>query len=329
MTLRQGEEQLRIAGIMSFMRAPQGDVEDLEEGMIAIAGVTYDLSCTSRIGARFAPRAIRETSGYYGGYLQRGEMVEITTGQRMKSPENVTVIDLDDLNVYPVDWDQTASSLRESMRKIAGTGALPVILGGDHFITYPLVEGYRDAVQERGGSKIGYIQFSSQLDLGDQDPVWGSVWRGATARRILDGGTVDSRNMVWVGTNGYIRTDQWELAQELDLNVFTLDDIRREGIVRVAQRAAEIAGDGCDAVYLSVDFDVLDGGYVAMTGAPSFDGITNVELLKAVDVLRRTKVGALDVVGMNPTVEMSGATGQRFAVWLVVRFMSEKALAWA
>jgi agmatinase len=329
MTLNKGVEQLRIAGIMSFMRAPQGDVEDLEEGMIAIAGVTYDLSCTSRIGARFAPRAIRDTSAYYGGYLSRGEMVEITTGQRMKSPEGVKVIDLGDLNVYPVDWDQTAAALRDSMHQIAGTGALPVILGGDHFITYPLVEGFKDAVAGSGDKKIGYIQFSSQLDLGEQDPVWGRVWRGATARRILDGGTVDSKNMVWVGTNGYIRTDQWELAQELGLSVFTLADIRREGIVRIAQRAAEIAGDGCDAVYLSVDFDVLDGGYVAMTGAPTFDGITNVELLKAIDVLRRTKVGALDLVGMNPTVEMSGATGQRFAVWLVVRFMSEKVLAWS
>jgi agmatinase len=329
MTLSKGEPQLRIAGIMSFMRAPQGDVEDLKEGMIAIAGVTYDLSCTSRIGSRFAPRAIRDTSAYYGGYLDRGEIVEITTGQRMKAPEDVKVIDLGDLNVYPVNWDQTAGALRDSMRQIAGTGALPVILGGDHFITYPLVEGFKDAVVERRGSKVGYIQFSSQLDLGDEDPVWGKVWRGATARRIIDGGTVDTKNMVWVGANGYIRAEQLELAQELNLNVFTLADIRNQGITAVAQQAAEIAGDGCDAVYLSVDFDVLDGGYVAMTGAPSFDGITNVELLKAVDVLRRTKVGAMDLVGMNPTVEMSGATGQRFAVWLVVRFMSEKVLAWA
>ena len=96
----------------------------------------------------------RDISPYYGGYLSRGEVVEITTGQRMKSPEGVKVIDLGDLNVYPVDWDQTAAALRDSMHQIARTGALPVILGGDHFITYPLVQGFKDAVAERGDKKI-------------------------------------------------------------------------------------------------------------------------------------------------------------------------------
>ena len=328
MTLSRSNLQ-RIAGISTFLRAPQGDLEDLKKGMIAIAGVSYDHSCTSRFGARFAPRAIREESVYYRGYLNRGALVEITTGQRMRAPETVKVIDLGDLTGYPVDWDRTAAALRDSMHQIARTGALPIILGGDHFITYPLVEGFADAVIGGGSKKVGYIQFSSQIDLGDQDPVWGSVWRGATARRIIDGGVVDTKNMVWVGTHGYIRAAQWELAQELDLKIFTLDDIRRQGIASVAQQAAEIAGDGCESVYLSIDYDVLDGGYVAMTAAPAFDGITNVELLKAIDVLRGTKVGAMDLVGMNPIVDRAATTGQRFAAWLVVRFISEKVLAWA
>ena len=239
------------------------------------------------------------------------------------------VIDLGDLSIYPVEWDRSEITLRDSMYQIARTGALPIILGGDHFITYPLVEGFKEAIVEGGGKKIGYIQLSSQLDLGDEDRVWGKVWRGATARRIMDPGTVDTKNMVWIGTNGYIRTEQWDLAQELDLKVFTLQDIRSRGIAAVAQEAADIAGEGCDSIYLSVDYDVLDGGYVAMTGRPSFDGMTNVDLLKAIDVLRRSKVGAMDLVGMNPTVEMVGATGQLFATWLVVRFISEKVLAWA
>ena len=254
--------------------------------------------------------------------------MEITTGQRMKAPEEAKVIDVGDLNVYPVDWDRTSASLRRSMYQIARTGALPVIFGGDHFISYPLAQGFRDAVLEKSGGRIGYVQFSSRLDLGDTDPVWGSVWRGATARRIMDSGTVDSRNMVWVGTNGYVRSDQWDLVQELDLRIFTLEDIRRDGIVAVAHQAADIAGDGCDAVYLSVDFDVLDDGFVAGAGDTAFDGISNVELLKAIDVLRRTKIATIDIVGLNPLIEMVAATGQRFASWLVIRFISEKTMAW-
>ena len=328
MTLFSTHWGTMISGVMTFMRARQGDVEDLEEGIVAVAGVSYDLSCTSRIGSRFGPRAIRTTSR-----LRPGATISINTGQRMYTPDvdKMRMIDVGDLNVYPVDWDKTEASLRDSMAQITRTGALPIILGGDHYITYPLVQGFGDAVAEAGGKskKVGYIQFSSQLDLGDEDPVWGRVWRGATARRIIDTGAAETRNMVWVGTNGYVRSEQWALAQELGLNIFTLDDIHRDGVIAVAERAAELAGDGCDSIYLSVDFDVLDGGYSSMTGAPSFNGLRNVDLLRAIDVLRRAKIGALDVVGVNPTLDLVGIAGQNLANWLVTRFISDTVLAWA
>ena len=320
-----------ISGIMTFMRARQGDVEDLEEGLVAIAGVSYDISCTSRVGARFAPRAIRVASSAW--HSAPGDSIAINTAQRMKNPgrDKLKIIDVGDLNVYPVDWDKTHASLRDSMSQIARTGAFPVILGGDHFISYPLVQGLGDAVAEGGGrsKKMGYIQLSSQLDLGDEDPAWGRVWRGATARRIMDSGAVDTHNMVWMGTNGYVREEQWALAKERGMNILTLDDIRREGVTAIAQRAADLAGDGCDSIYLSVDVDVLDGGYMSMTGAPSFDGLRNVELLKAMDVLRRGKIGALDVVGVNPTIDLIGISGAEIGRWLVTRFISEKVLAWS
>jgi len=310
------------------MGLPEGDVEHLKEGMAAIAGVSYDLSCTSRIGARFGPRAIRETSQYYAGGFRRSGMVEITTGDRMRMSTRTKMLDLGDLNVYPLDWPRTEESLRSSMYQIAATGATPVILGGDHFITYPLALGYADAVMERTGRKIGYIQFSGQLDLGDEDPVWGKVWRGATARKILDSGRISPKNMVWVGTKGYLPSDQWELAQELELSIFSLKQIQEQGVLEVVERAAEIAGEGCQSIYVSVDFDVLDGAYVSTTGDTNFDGLTNTELLKAMDLLRRTKAGALDVVGLNPTVNMASATGQRFGAWVVIRFLSSGPLAY-
>ena len=321
----------RTAGILTFIRARTARVEDLTEGMVAVAGVPYDLSTTSRIGARFGPRAYRETSNYYAGSAysepskKKGsgsvdlERRETVTDDRLRDK----LRDIGNLRVFPIDWDKTQSSLRESMYQITRKGALPIILGGDRFISYPLVRGFRDALLKRGGKRVGYIQFSSQLDLGDEDPVWGRVWRGATARRILDGGIVDRKNMVWVGTNGYVRTEQWELAQDMGVKVLTLSDIRRQGIAAVVAEAAEIAGDGCDAIYLSVDLDVLDGGYVAGTAAPSFDGIRNIDLWKAIDILTRTKVGAMDLCGLNPVVEVEGQgkTGQRFGVHLVLRFI--------
>ena len=316
-----------IPGILTFLGVPEGDVEHLGEGMVAVAGVSYDLSCAGRIGARFAPRAYRETSQYYGAALARSEMVEIITGDRMRRSSRQRILDLGDLDVYPLDWPRTEAALRAAMGRIAGRGALPVILGGDHLITFPLVQGFADVAQERTRRPIGYIQFSSQLDLGGPDAVWGPVWRGTTARRIIEAQAVDPGRMAWVGTNGYLRLEDWEFADKHGLAVFTLEDVRRQGITEVVENAVEVAGRDAAAIYVSVDFDVIDGGYVSMQGTPRFEGLTNVELLQAMDVLRRTKAAALDLVGLNPTVTMASVTGQRFGVWLVIRFLAGTALA--
>ena len=315
----------RTAGIMTFARAPHGNLDDLEKGMVAVAGVPYDFSSTGRLGAKFAPWRIRETSNAQGtASMAFDGTIDIDTRKRVDGALlKAKLRDLGDIAVYPIQWEQSEETLRESIYQIAIRGALPVILGGDHFITYSLVQGFKDAVIEGGGSKVGYIQISSQLDLGVEDPVWGRVWRGTTARRIMDAGMVDTKNMVWVGTNGYVRSEQWELAQELELKMFTLDDIRREGITAIAQQAVQIAGQDCDSIYLSVDCDVLDGGYVSQTGAPAFDGITDVELTAAINVLADSKVGAMDLCGINPFLDSpaQGENGQRFGAQLVLRFI--------
>lgn len=308
-------------GVLTFMRAPLGDVEDLKEGMVAIVGVSFDMSTTGRRGARYSPVKIRESSQYYARHLEGDGVIEITTGEVLETAERSRILDLSDMNVYPMEWPKTEAALRSQMTDIASRGPTIVVLGGDHLITYPLVQGFRDGVVARGGKKIGYIQFSSALDLGSTDPLWGKVWRGATARRVLETKTVDPRNMVWVGVNGYQPKRELELARETGLKVFSLDDVRRDGIERVTGEALRIAGDGCDTIYASVDYDVVDGGNTPGAAATHFQGITNTELLRAVDMLGRGSVGAMDIVGANPLLELLSETAERFGAWLVFRFL--------
>ncbi|MBI4337980.1 MAG: arginase family protein [Chloroflexi bacterium] len=317
-----------FAGILTFLRVPHGDLEDLQEGMIAIAGVTYDLSNTARIGSRFGPRNMRETSTFYAGSIETGsEVIEVTTKEVVRYNPKPRMLDLGDLNVYPVDWPKTEASLRRAMREITRRGAFPVILGGDNFITTALIQGYKDAVVAKGGRRVGYIQLSRNLDLGKEDPVWGNVWRGATARQIIEMGAVDPRNMVWVGPHGYVRAEEWVYAQELNARVFTLKDIRKQGILPVMRQAVDIAGAGCDGIYVSVDLDVVDGCYTAGTAVPNLDGVRDVELVDAMDVLWDAKVGAVGVVGVNPTVEFVYHTSQRIAVTAILRLIAPRIAA--
>ena len=306
-------------GILSFLGASIGDVEDLKDGMIAVVGVNFDLSTTGRVGARWTPVKIRETSGYYTRYLEA--TIEITTGEVLETSDKSKLLDLSDMNVYPLEWPKTEAALRSQMTDIASRGPIILVLGGDHLITYPLLQGYRDAIVARGGKKVGYIQFSGSLDLGYSDPLWGKVWRGTTARQILETETVDPSNMVWIGLKGYQPQNELKFAQDMGLRVFSLEDIRREGIQRVTEEALKVAGDGCDSIYASVDYDVVDGGHVPGSAGTHFRGLTNVELLLAVDMLARGNVGAMDIVGANPLLELLSETAERFGAWLALRFI--------
>jgi agmatinase len=297
--------------------------------MIAVLGVPFDASSGAKLGGQFAPKAYREASSYYWTHTQIDgkPLVEIESREGVDPRVfRERIRDLGDVPILHVDWDVTSARIREASFRIHARGAFAVALGGDHLITSALVQGYQDAVVRRSGGRIGYIRFSSCLDLGDEDRTWGRVWRGTTNRRLIETGVVDTGNMVWIGTNGYVRFEEWQLAQKLRVRVFTSDEVRARGIEEVVTEAVKTAKSGCDGIYVSIDMDVVDGGYLAATPAPRFDGLRNADLLTAMGLLGRADVQALDVCGLNPTVEVmgQGKTGQRFGVHLVLRFAHAK-----
>ena len=318
-------------GAATFFKAPLGDVEELKEGMVAIAGVPYDLAGSTRKGARYGPRNLREASTRYARSLEKSVSIDFATKSRVTTSEGVLqqkVRDIGDTNMYPVDWDKMGPYLRRCMHQVASTGALPIFAGGDHVISHPLVLGFQDTVKARGSGRIGYIQFSSQLDLGDEDPMWGKLWRGSVARRILESGAVRPENLVFVGTNGYIPQTQVTMARDKSLTVYTLGQVEQRGIEVVTKEAIACAGEGCEAIYVSIDADVIDGVYVQSASDIRFQGLSVLELERAMQVLSESKVGALDVVGSNPVFAFAsqGRTGSQWAAHLVFRFIAPRLL---
>ena len=315
----------KTGGVMTFIGAPTGVMDELGPGMYGVFGVPFDVSSPDRLGPRLGPRAYRETSTYFQ-MLTAHDATLVQINSRLTTDTNTVrslVRDLGDLPVSHVDWGVLSATLRDAARHIAAQGSVPIALGGDHLITYPLVEGYLEAL---GKGPVGYIQFSSRLDLGSRDPVWGDVWRGATVRRLLDGGAVKPENVAWVGVNGYVPRDQWNLANRLPGTVITAEQVRQRGIADAVNEALARASDGCAGVFVGIDVDVMDGGYVAMTGTPRFDGLRNVDLFEALTILGRGPVGGVSLCGLNPLVEtMSLAkTGQRCGVEMLIRFIDEQ-----
>ena len=256
---------------------------------VAIIGAPFDDAVSHRPGARFGPRAIREaqyTSGSVNSLQLGVEPFEI-----------LTVVDAGDANVVPAWIERGHAVIYRKVREVAGTGAIPIILGGDHSITWPSATAVAEL---RAPGTIGIVHFDAHADTANDD--WGVLaGHGTPIRRLIESGAVDGRNFVQVGLRGYwppVETFEW--MQEHGLRYHFMSEIEERGADAVVDDAIAEALDGPDAIYLSVDIDVVDPGLAPGTGTPEPGGMMTRELLRAI----RRIVAAVDLAGMD-IVEVS------------------------
>jgi len=194
----------------------------------------------------------------------------------------------------------------------------PVMIGGDHAITAPSVRALSSANPEK---QIGLIHFDAHNDVRvmDHGPTNGTPIRGileSTAR-------VSGANLVQVGIHGFMNASyykQWVEAQ--GGTIFTGRSVRQQGIAEVVGRSLDIAGRGTDAIYVTVDIDVLELGYAPGTGAATPEGLRPVDLLEALFTLGQDpRVAAIDFVEFDPRRDIAEITARTF-VSCVLTFLA-------
>ena len=311
-----------FSGIDTFWRAPFVSPEEVEEGHVAIVGVPNEMTLSTRSGARLGPKAIRQHSNHFIAQTRATptcEYITVSTGERVRVPADLELVDTGDVLLFPNDLARTSESITETLRTVTERGAFPVSLGGDHYITFPIVRGFSEGLRKvRGHERFGYIQFDGHLDSAGENLVWGRSWHGSNARLVADLPGFDKKNMAWVGLNGATWTDEWEFANSGGACLITRPEVARIGIEAATRRALEAAADGVDAVYLSIDLDVVDVSLSPGVGSVNFGGITPMELLGAADILAKADVIAgLDVVELCPPLDHSGVTGRLAAAVLL------------
>ena len=279
-------------GSTSFQKVPWcPDDESLaaSEADVAIVGAPFDDTTSNRPGARFGPRAIRAAT-YHSGDLWS---IQLDT----EVLSRVKVVDAGDAPVVPARLARGLRVIHEKVRRVARTGAVPIVLGGDHSITYPSVAAVARHVHPR---KVGLVHFDAHADTGDS--VWGVLAsHGTPMRRLIEEGWVEGRNFVQVGLRGYWpEQDTFDWMREQGLRWHTMVEIEERGAEAVIADAIAEALEGPDGIYLSVDIDVVDPGMAPGTGTPEPGGLLPREMLRAV----RQIVGRVDLVGMD-VVEVS------------------------
>jgi agmatinase len=287
---------------ITFLGVPHADLEGLAtSGLdVAIIGAPWDSGTSHRPGARFGPQAIRSTD-----YLPHdASRPHLALG--VDPLQELRVADVGDVVMPGGETTQSLQRLEMAVQKVAASGAIPVIFGGDHTVTFPDATGVARHV---GWGRVSVIHFDAHADTGDTQ--WGSLYgHGTPMRRLIESGAVRGDRFLQIGLRGYW-PEPPTLAWMADkrMRSFEMTEVVTRGLDAVLTEAFEIALDDCDGVFLSVDVDVVDPGMAPGTGTPEPGGLSGRQLLDSVRrIAMELPLAGIDVVEMAPPYDHAEVT---------------------
>ncbi|MCC5574194.1 agmatinase [Microtetraspora sp. AC03309] len=253
---------------------------------VVILGAPFDGGTSHRPGARFGPNAIRQTC-----YLPH-DGSRPSLAMRVDALQDVRVLDAGDVETYAGDIEGSLRAIEDAVARISASGAIPIVLGGDHTIALPDATG---VARHHGFGRISMLHFDAHADTGHIE--FGHLHgHGQPMRRLIESGAIRGDRFLQIGLRGY-----WPGPDILDwmadqrMRSYEMTEIVHRGLDTCLTEAYGIALDECDGVYLSVDVDVCDPGHAPGTGTPEPGGLTSRQLL---DAVRRTCY-ELPVVGVE------------------------------
>ena len=288
---------------ITFLGVPRCDWADpasYADADVVILGAPFDGGTSHRAGTRFGPQFIRQ-SCYLAHDGSRPSLALRVDGLR-----DLVVYDAGDVELFSGDAERSVRDLQVAVHAVAATGAIPLILGGDHTIAWPDAAG---VAQHLGQGKVSMIHFDAHADTGDIE--FGSlIGHGQPMRRLIESGAVRGDRFLQIGLRGY-----WPPPETLDwmaeqgMRSYEMTEITARGLEACLTESFAIALDGCDGVFLSVDIDVCDPGHAPGTGTPEPGGLTARQLLDAVRrICYELPVVGIDLVEVSPPYDHADIT---------------------
>jgi agmatinase len=288
---------------VTFLGVDRCDLEHrstFEGADVVIIGAPYDAGTSYRAGARFGPKLIR-TTDYLPHDSSRPHLA-----LRVDPLQEMRVVDAGDVEMPGVEGRAALDALERAVQTASEAGAIPLVLGGDHTITWPDVTGVARA---RGWGRVSVIHFDAHADTGDVQ--FGSlIGHGLPMRRLIESGACRGDRFLQIGLRGYWPeppTLRWMAEQRM--RSFEMHEVVSRGLDAVLEEAFAIAVDDCDGVFVSVDLDVVDPGMAPGTGTPEPGGLTGRQLLDAVRrIAIELPVVGVDVVEVAPAYDSAEIT---------------------
>lgn len=272
-----------FGGAVSFLRRAYS--KDLAGVDLAVTGVPFDQAVTHRPGTRFGPRAIREASTL--------QAFDAPYGWGYDPLSELSVVDYGDV---AFDYAHTASFPDRVQQHIAGilaAGAGTVTLGGDHFITLPILRAYAEKF-----GPVALIQFDAHSDTWADDDM-SRIDHGTFLYKALRTGVVEAATTVSVG----IRTDN---PDTLGVTILDAPFVHQAGVAETVRRIRDVVGDR--PTYITFDIDCLDPAFAPGTGTPVWGGLASWQAAAILRGLAGVSLVGGDVVEVSPPYDTTGAT---------------------
>eukprot|EP00457_Paulinella_chromatophora_P010388 gb/GEZN01010488.1/.p1 GENE.gb/GEZN01010488.1/~~gb/GEZN01010488.1/.p1 ORF type:complete len:386 (+),score=40.55 gb/GEZN01010488.1/:37-1194(+) len=307
-----GQAEMTYAGALSFMRRRYS--KDLEGVHLTVCGVPFDNAVTNRPGARLGPRAIRAAS------TQLAELKSFPWG--VDPFEDYCVTDYGDCFVNPHMPDTVVPDITAHARTILTSGTKMLTLGGDHFVSYPLIKAH---VQHLG-YPIALLHFDAHCDTWPDNLDWSEgvppavrIDHGSMFYRAVKEGLVLPKSSVQVG----LRT--WN-DDNLGFNILDAPFVHEQGLAATKQRLKEVFRAGLAAqdkavcgerlpLYVTFDIDCLDPAAAPGTGTPVAGGLSSAQALSILralandaELLQLVNLVGADVVEVSPPFDVSELT---------------------
>lgn len=276
------EVEMTYAGALSFLRRRYS--RDLSGADVAVSGVPYDGAVTNRSGARLGPRAMRAAS------VQLAELKAFPFG--FDPFDTLAVVDYGDCFLDPHHPETLVETIQAHIATVLNAGVFPLTLGGDHFISYPILR----AIAAQHGP-VALVHFDAHPDTWEDDGA--SLDHGSMFLRAKTEGLIDVTKSCQVGIRTHNDSDH-------GFDVLTAPWVHKHGVDATISAILDRVGDA--KAYLTFDIDCLDPAFAPGTGTPVPGGLSSAEALGIVRGLDALNLVGADVVEVSPAYDVSEIT---------------------
>lgn len=281
-SLKGGAKEPTYGGALSFMRRRFS--RDLAGMDAAVWGIPFDAAVSNRPGARFGPQAIRRASAIFDGDPQYPFHADPYA--------DLAVVDYGDCAFDYARHGEIPACIETQAREILDSGVHLISLGGDHYVTWPLLKAHA-AIH----GPLALVQFDAHQDTWDDDGE--RIDHGTFVARAARDSVIDPDHSIQIGIRSHApQTCGLEMLYGFDVHAMSAQEVAARIKARVGERKA----------YLTFDIDCLDPAFAPGTGTPVAGGLSSAQALGIIRHLGDVDFVGMDVVEVAPAYDHADIT---------------------